>query len=90
MELNNTVTVSPDAVARQVGGETVILHLGSGTYFGLDPVGARIWQLLEAGKSSDEICDALLDEYEVSREQFEADITDLIKDLLAADLLSMS
>jgi hypothetical protein len=90
MELNNTVTVSPDAVARQVGGETVILHLGSGTYFGLDPVGARIWQLLEAGKGSDEICDALLDEYEVSREQFEADITDLIKDLWAADLLSMS
>jgi len=37
------VTVPPHVIARRVGEDTVILDLASGTYFGLDPVGARIW-----------------------------------------------
>jgi hypothetical protein len=80
--------VSPNAVARQVGDETVILHLGSGTYFGLDAVGARIWELIGKGKSLNEICDAVLDEYDVSREDLERDMDMLIKDLLEKDLVS--
>ena len=82
------IIVSSQAIARQVGDETVILHLGSGTYFGLDAVGARVWQLMGEGKSLDEICDVVLDEYDVSREDLERDITSLIKDLLAQDLVS--
>ena len=82
------LTISPNAIARQVGDETVILHLGSGTYFGLESVGARIWQLIGEGKSLNEICDVVWDEYEVSREDLERDIAALIKDLLAQDLVS--
>jgi len=84
------VTILPNAVARQVGEETVILHLGSGTYFGLDAVGARIWQLIAEGKSLDEICDVILDEYEVSRPDLERDLEILIEDLLKQDLIATS
>jgi len=90
MDSIGKLTISPNAIARQVGDETVILHLGSGTYFGLDAVGARIWQLMGEGKSLNEICDVVLDEYEVSREDVERDIAGLIKDLLAHDLVSTS
>ena len=34
-----------------LGDETVILDLASGTYYGLDPVGARIWQLMAEGQT---------------------------------------
>ena len=88
MSLTDKIIVSSQAVARQVGDEIVVLHLGSGTYFGLDAVGARIWQLMGEGKSLDEICDVVLDEYEVSREDIERDIVALTKDLLAHDLVS--
>jgi hypothetical protein len=88
MDSIDKLTISPNAVAKQVGDETVILHLGSGTYFGLDAVGARIWPLMEEGKSLNEICDVVLDEYEVSRQDLERNITGLIKDLLAHDLVS--
>jgi len=90
MESIGKLTISPNAVAKQLGDEVVILHLGSGTYFGLDAVGARMWQLLGEGKSLNEICDVVLVEYEVSREDLEHDITGLIKDLLAQDLVSPS
>ena len=90
MDSIGKLTISPNAIAKQVGDETVILHLGSGTYFGLDPVGARIWQLIGEGKSLDEIRDVVLGEYEVSCEDLERDIRSLIKDLLAQDLVSTS
>ena len=88
MKSSDRITVSPNAVARQVGDETVILHLGSGTYFGLDAVGARIWQLIGEGKNLQEIRDVVLDEYDVSRENLERDMDMLIKDLLEKDLVS--
>jgi hypothetical protein len=37
-------------MARTVGDETVILDLANGTYYGLDPVGARMWQLMSEGQ----------------------------------------
>jgi hypothetical protein len=90
MMLTEKITISSQAVARDVGEETVILHLGNGTYYGLDAVGARFWQLMREGKSLGEICDAVLDEYEVSREDLERDMTVLIKDLVTQDLISTS
>jgi len=90
MTLTENLVVSSEVIAKQVGDETVILHLGSGTYFGLDAVGGRIWQLMGEGKSLNEICDVVLDEYEVSREDIQRDIAALTKDLLAHDLVSTS
>ena len=46
MQLSDSITVSGDVVARDVGGEQVLLDLSSGQYFGLDNVGGRIWELL--------------------------------------------
>jgi len=88
MKLIDKITISPSALTKPIGDEAVILHLGSGTYFGLDPVGARIWKLMGEEKTLAEVCDVILDEYEVSREDLERDIKVLIKDLLAHDLIS--
>lgn len=79
--------IKPSVMARQLGEETVILDLESGTYFGLDPVGARIWQLMKEGKSLAEICDVMLDEYEVSREELERDASALAQDLAGRNLI---
>ena len=89
MNLSDKITISPQAVARQVGNETVILHLGNGTYFGLDPVGARIWQLMGEGKTLAEICEVMLDEYDVSREDVERDALSLAQNLAAQKLIDI-
>ena len=39
--------ISDDVLVQAVGGELVILDLNQEKYFGLDPVGARIWALLQ-------------------------------------------
>ncbi|MES2937371.1 MAG: PqqD family protein [Pseudomonadota bacterium] len=83
-----SVAIPADVMARQVGDETVILHLGSGNYYGLDPVGARAWQLLGEGRTPAEVCEQLLGEYDVARVQLEADLQTLLQDLLANGLLT--
>jgi hypothetical protein len=89
MNLTDKPTIPAQVMARQVGDETVILDLGSGTYFGLDPVGARIWQLIGEGRSLGEICDTMLDEYDVSHEALERDVLDLADKLLEQKLISL-
>ena len=67
MEPNTKLSISPTAISKELGDETVLLELDSGSYFGLDAIGTRIWKLINDGKNLNEICDTLLDEYEVSR-----------------------
>jgi len=90
MKLSDKVYISPQAMARTVGDETVILDLASGTYFGLDPVGARMWQLMADGQTLATICDTLLDEYEVTREALEGDILRLTEELRFKGLVSVA
>ena len=87
MKLTDRVRVPQEVLARQVGGETVMLDLAKGTYFGLDPIGARMWQLLAEGKTLVEVCDAIVEEYEVSRDAVERDLLALLDDLKAHGLI---
>lgn len=87
--LDAKVQVSDDVVARQVGEETMLLDLGSGKYFGLNPVGGRFWQLLEDGQSAAQARDTLLDEFAVEQEQLDGDLADLIDQLAEAGLITV-
>jgi hypothetical protein len=87
MMFEKPISIPTDVMARQVGDETVLLHLGSGSYFGLDPVGTRIWHLLSEGKTPPDIRDLLVTEFEVTREQLERDIERLLLELLAQGLI---
>ena len=88
MNLSDKVTIPAQVLARAVGDETIILDLASGTYFGLDAIGGRIWELMSEGKSLAEICDAMGAEYEVSREDIERDVVGLAETLSAKQLIS--
>lgn len=78
----------PDAVVfRDVEGETVILDMKNGTYFGLDAVGTRIWQLLIEHARLDSVFTALLAEFEVDPSTLRADLLDLVAALESKQLL---
>ena len=89
MTLPETLTVRAEVMARQVGDEIVILNLANGNYYGLDPVGARVWQLINEGKKLPEVCEVVLSEYAVLPEELERDLARLIQDLLAQGLVSI-
>lgn len=79
--LASEVQLSPDVVVREVGDETILLNLASGTYYGLDPVGARFLSLIEQGHSPMQARDALLKLYEVGPAVLDRDLAALLDDL---------
>ena len=88
MRLGDTFTVSDEVVAREVGGEMVLLDLASGQYFGLDTVGGRIWELLSARPHTlSELCDHIEAEFDAPRDQIENDLMALAKDMTAQELI---
>jgi len=88
MELTDIVAACDDVVAREVGGEAVLLNLSSGTYFGLNDTGSMIWQLVDEDSASlEDICDAIEEEYDVAREDVERDVLALVEELVEHGLL---
>lgn len=72
---------SDDVLVRALDGEAVLLDLASGTYFGLNEVGARLWDLLAAGNTVGEARRTLLDEFEVEEQVLRDDVDALIAEL---------
>lgn len=90
MTSSSKFTIPPQVISRTVGEETVILELESGTYFELDPVGARVWELMGEGRTFGQLCDIVMQEYEVSRERLEEDVTALVQQLADRRLVTLS
>jgi len=90
VKLSDKVLASDDVVTREVGGELVLLDLASGTYFGLNEVGGRIWQLLSDGAVTlGEVADHIAAEYDVGADQVQADIVALASELSERKLLTI-
>ena len=79
--LNSRVQVNEDVLFQELQGEAVLLNLKSGIYFGLDPIGTRIWQLFAQHGALSEIAQVITDEYDVERERCEADLVVLVTEL---------
>ena len=90
MDSQTKMVIPAQVMSRQVGDETVILDLSSGMYFGLDPVGARIWQLLNDGQSVDAVVTTLLGEYAVTVDQLRQDVNSLVSELVSRGLVQVS
>ena len=68
-----------EMVLRQVAGDSILIPITGLTdefrgIITLNSTGVRIWKLIEAGKEKNEIVDALLEEYEVEREQAQSSV----------------
>jgi hypothetical protein len=79
--------IPSEVVFRELGGESVLLDLRAGTYFGLNESGTRIWQLIEQHGTVDAVCDEMAQEFEVDRSALVRDVNALVDRLIARGLL---
>lgn len=85
----SVVAAAPEQVSCDLAGEAAILDLKSGVYYGLDAVGARIWELIQQPKSVSEVHAALLEEYEVESARLETDLLKILQDLADNKLIDI-
>jgi hypothetical protein len=90
ISINSTVKVTKDHVASDLGGEVAILNLKNGVYYGLDSVGARVWELIQEPKTVNEIQDSILAEYDVESERCKQDLLSLFTRMAAEGLIEVN
>ncbi len=89
LSLASRVVASPDQVSAALSGESVILGMSDGVYYGLDSVGTRVWELLTEPRTLGEIAATIEAEFDVTAERAAADLLVFANDLAAHGLLSV-
>jgi len=90
ISLDSIVTAAPEQVSCPLGDEAAILNLKNTVYYGLDPVGSRIWALLQQKRSVGELRDLLVEEYDVEAERCERDLLDLLEKMRTEGLIQVA
>jgi hypothetical protein len=89
MTLDTIIHASSDQVSCDLGGEVAVLNLKTGTYYGLNPVGARIWSLIATPSSVTVVRDSIVAEYEVDQAECERDLFRIFEELVAAGVIEI-
>jgi hypothetical protein len=97
--MNNRISIAPESVisrapglvSTEVDGETLLLSIERGYYYGLDAsVGSRIWQLLEQPQSLRALCEALTGDFVVTPDECLSDVVEFLSALSEEGLVVVS
>ena len=87
--LESVVVTAKDQLSCDLAGEAAILDVKSGTYYGLNAIGARIWNLIQSPKPVKEVLGVLLEEYDVDTNRCEKELLELLQELDAKGLIEI-
>ena len=87
LTLDDRMRPSPDALYKNLDGEAVLVSLKTSTYYGLDEVGTRIWELIQEKDSLADVLESVTSEYEVAEEDARGDLLRIAGELLEQGLL---
>jgi hypothetical protein len=90
LTLDHRLVIPPTVISRDLEGETVMLNLDTGIYFGLDPVGTVVWKHLQDALALREVRDRLVSEFDVTSDTATADLLRLAEQLVARGLVRIA
>ena len=76
-----------DVVHETIDGETILIHLGTGTYYSVDGAGSEAWELLAAGATRESLLAAGCNRYLGDPLEIEMGLSGLVEALLREELL---
>ncbi len=83
------VSVPSEVMASHLGGEIVLLNLTTETYFGLDEVGAAMWDAVTHSPSLEQAFLCLASEFDVDEETLSIDLRRFLDQLSAHGLIEL-
>lgn len=84
--------IKKELIKREIAGDTILVPVGktvldSNGLFVLNELGAFIWEILPKAETEEEICSAILGEYEVSPEEAAKDVAEFLEKLRNLNIL---
>jgi hypothetical protein len=87
---DSIVVAAKDQISTQVDDEAALLNLKTGVYFGLDPMGAYIWQMLREPVSVRALVARLQEDYSnIDAEIVANDLRFFLEQMLEAGLVEL-
>jgi hypothetical protein len=90
LSLTNHVMRHPETISTEMDGETVMMSVENGYYYGLNSVGSRVWMLMVQRMTIAEICRVIEAEYDIDAVECERAIMSFISQLSQNGLVSIS
>jgi hypothetical protein len=79
----------PEVLSRVLDGEAVLLHLGSGMYFGMNEVATRAWEEITKGATFGAVIATLLEEFDVAEADLRRDLERFVDALVEKKLVTV-
>ena len=90
LSLTTEVVASQQQISCDVADEAVLLSMQTGQYYGLNPVAASIWRLVQEARTVGDIIDTLMLEYEgVTVEECTEAVLSFLSELIALELVDL-
>ena len=89
ISIDSEVVATRNQVSCDLQGEAAILNLENGVYYGLNPVGARIWELIQEPRNVADIRNTILEEYDVDEERCQDDLLQLLREMETHGLIEV-
>jgi hypothetical protein len=86
VRLDSIVVRDSEPIATTIDDEVVMLSPRAQAYFGLGSVGSEIWKAIEQPRRVDDICTALMQEFDVDAETCRREVLDFLNDLVGRKL----
>ena len=86
------MTIKKELIKREIAGDTILVPVGKTVYdsnglFMLNELGAFIWELLPGADTEEDICNAVLAQYDVSIETAKKDVSEFLEKLRKMDII---
>ncbi len=90
IELSHKIIPNKEPLTSEIDGEKVMLSLELDKYFGMNPVGSAIWEMLEAEPTFQELIDKLTQKYDVDTETCTKETREFLQHLLEQKLIEIA
>lgn len=79
MDSSTNLTRNDNIVFTELDNTIVMMDVDEGHYYELDPIAARIWELIEDGSTVGKVCDALVEQYDVDPQACQQDTLEFLE-----------
>ena len=87
LEKTNVLYRNADILVNDVDGETVMMSIENGSYYGMNPTGNYIWNLLETEKTIVDLLNSIAKTFSLSQEQSEKEVLPFIQKMFDEKIL---
>jgi hypothetical protein len=88
MILNSSIlTRNPDLLTNTINGETVMMSVEKGNYYGFNATGNLIWEFLDSEKKFEELITFLHEKFQLKQENFDNEVIPFIEKLITEQII---